>query len=59
MQSVAKHEIPRTVSSTHTSNTFLLAGFSQVERLAIGVLFMQVFPLEDAYTDLVAARMGG
>ncbi|VDK25445.1 unnamed protein product [Taenia asiatica] len=56
--SVEKHEVPWTVYPTYTCGAFLLVGFRQVERLAIGMLFTQAFPLEDAYTGVVAARMG-
>ncbi|KAH9279010.1 UDP-GlcNAc:betaGal beta-1,3-N-acetylglucosaminyltransferase 9 [Echinococcus granulosus] len=56
--SVEKQEVPWTVYPTYTCGAFLLLGFPQLERLAIGMLFTQAFPLEDAYTGVVAARMG-
>ncbi|KAL5104692.1 UDP-GlcNAc:betaGal beta-13-N-acetylglucosaminyltransferase 9 [Taenia crassiceps] len=56
--SVEKHEVPWTVYPTYTSGAFLLLGFPKVERLAIGMLFTQTFVIEDAYTGVVAARMG-
>ncbi|KAL5970417.1 Beta-13-galactosyltransferase 5, partial [Taenia solium] len=56
--SVEKREVPWTEYPTYTCGAFLLVGFRQVERLAIGMLFTQAFPLEDAYTGVVAARMG-
>ncbi|KAH9279077.1 hypothetical protein ECG_08181 [Echinococcus granulosus] len=56
--SVEKQEVPWAVYPTYMCGAFLLLGFPQLERLAIGMLFTQAFPLEDAYTGVVAARLG-
>ncbi|EUB55043.1 hypothetical protein EGR_10088 [Echinococcus granulosus] len=56
--SVEKQEVPWAVYPTYMCGVFLLLGFPQLERLAIGMLFTQAFPLEDAYTGVVAARLG-
>lgn len=56
--SLLKSEIPWPEYPPYLHGGFLLVSFSQVEKIALGMLFTQRFPIEDAWLGMVAIRLG-
>ncbi|KAM3181758.1 hypothetical protein ACTXT7_013746, partial [Hymenolepis weldensis] len=54
---VLKSEVPFPLYAPYLQGIYILAGFSQVERIALGMMFTKYFPIEDAWLGLVANRL--
>lgn len=54
---VLKSEVPFPLYPPYLQGIYIVAGFSQVERIALGMMFTKYFPIEDAWLGLVANRL--
>uniref|UniRef100_A0A0R3XC65 Hexosyltransferase n=1 Tax=Hydatigena taeniaeformis TaxID=6205 RepID=A0A0R3XC65_HYDTA len=52
-----KEEAPWPRYPTYMQGIYILAGFENVEKVALGMLFTQYIPIEDAWIGLVATRL--
>ncbi|VUZ55291.1 unnamed protein product [Hymenolepis diminuta] len=54
---VLKSEVPFPLYAPYLQGIYIVVGFSQVERIALGMMFTKYFPIEDAWLGLVANRL--
>lgn len=54
---VLKTEVPWPFYSDFLSGCFILASYSNVERLALGMFFTKQFTIDDAYVGLIASKL--
>ncbi|KAM3180097.1 hypothetical protein ACTXT7_016966 [Hymenolepis weldensis] len=56
--SLFKSEVPWPEYPPYLHGGFLLISFENIEKIVLGMLFTQLFPIEDAWMGMVAIRLG-
>nr|CDS26143.1 beta 13 n galactosyltransferase [Hymenolepis microstoma] len=56
--SVVKSEVPWPEYPPYLHGGFLLISFENIEKVALGMLFTRLFPIEDAWIGTIAMRLG-